>query len=182
MESFLLKGEVDIDDVQRLYNGLYLEVFTAFEGLLEDLFWGLLLEQLVPVSSDISLKIASGTGSTVREIMLMGRHFLDWLPYADNTLKRANICFRDGRPFSCLSTQEQHNLARYHRIRNAIAHQSDYAQAKFCDEVIGSSMVTPREKTPSGYLRGVFRSHPVQQRRYEAIVDELKVNARKLCQ
>lgn len=177
MEYLLVNEAIDLDDIEQVYSGLYLDVFTSFEGLLENLFFGLLLGEFASLSPDIVCRVISHSGPTARDILLIGKQYLDWLPY-QNTLERAEICFENGIPFTRLDDGNKSNLKRYYRIRNAIAHKSDFAQRKFEDEVIGSSIVTPREKKPAGYLRGIFRS---SQTRYQAISDELKAIALKIC-
>lgn len=177
MENLLDNKAIDLDDIEQVYSGLYLDIFTSFEGLLEDLFFGLLLGEFETLSPDIACKVTSHSGPVARDLLHIGRSYLDWLPY-DNTLNRANICFQNGIPFTRLDDGNKSNLQRYYRIRNAIAHKSKFSQKKFEDDVIGSSIVTIRERKPAGYLRGIFRT---TQTRYQAISSELEAIALKIC-
>jgi len=42
MEALVVSGHINIPDIERVYSGLYLSLFTEFEGTIEDLFLGLL--------------------------------------------------------------------------------------------------------------------------------------------
>jgi hypothetical protein len=66
-------------------------------------------------------------------------------------------------------------------IRNAIAHRSRHSHDRFQQEVLGSTPLPPRERTPAGYLRSSFRSGP-RQTRYENLTAELLRLARRLAQ
>ena len=41
MEALLNSGAINLKDIEHLYAGLYMELFTEFESLLEELFFGL---------------------------------------------------------------------------------------------------------------------------------------------
>ena len=78
--------------------------------------------------------------------------------------QRARAFFRGGIPFTTLDKGYKKHLEILLYIRNAIAHRSSYAKGKFEQEVIGSLPLTPRERTPAGFLRSRFRITPVQTR------------------
>ncbi len=178
MEELLVRGELDLDDIEQVYSGLYLDIFTSFEGLLENLFFGLLLGKFTSVSPDIVSKVSAQSSPAAHDILFIGKDYLEWLPY-QNTLKRAEVCFENGIPFSRLDDGDKSKLQYYYWIRNAIAHTSDFAQQKFEDKVIRSQIVTPRERKPTGYLRGIFRSP--SQRQYQTIAEEFKAISLKIC-
>ena len=157
----------------------HLDIFTSFEGLLENLFFGLLLGKFTPVSPDIVPKVSAQSSPAARDILFIGKKYLEWLPYPTNTLERAKVCFENGIPFSRLDDGDKGKLQHYYLIRNAIAHTSDFAQQRFEAKVISSEIVTPRERKPTGYLRGIFRSP--SQRRYQTIAEEFKAISLKIC-
>lgn len=111
--------------------------------------------------------------------MLGGRSYVDWLPY-HHTEKRAEAFFRGGAPFCVFDNSDKRELERIVTIRNAVAHQSRDARQKFENKVIGAVPVLAAERTPSGYLRSVFRTAPAQTR-YEEIANTLAILARKIC-
>lgn len=117
--------------------------------------------------------------SVARDIVLGGRAYVDWLPY-QFTDKRAEAFFRGGHPFSSLEKNDKREVERILLIRNAVAHQSRSARSKFEDQVIGTALLLPTERTPAGYLRSIFRATPTQTG-YEEIASTLATLSRKLC-
>lgn len=178
-ESLLLKRIVVRRDIEQVYEGLYMGAITSFENWIEDLFIGLLVGRLQHCSSLVAPRVSFKSGRVAREIIFSDRNYVDWLPYR-YTEKRATAFFRNGSPFTCLNRTDFKKLEIISCIRNAIAHKSAYSKNKFEDEVIGSSPVTQQERTPSGYLRGIFRITP-SQTRYENLINEMASIAKKLC-
>lgn len=178
MEALLDTGDITRDDIEQVYSGLYLNVFTEFEGLIEELFFGLLSGNVV--SPNCICIVPSANSSFARQILMLGKNYLDWLPYK-HTLDRANIIFQNGEPFSLLQDQHKQNLQQYMYIRHVIAHKSEFSRIQFEQKVIGSRVLLPRERTPAGFLRSQFRGSPARIQ-YELIIQELGAMAQLLCQ
>ncbi len=134
-------------------------------------------------SSSVVPRVFFKSDQVAREVIFSDRNYVDWLPYR-LTQKRANAFFRNGMPFTCLNKPENKpdlkKLEKLLYIRNIIAHKSSYSRKKFEDKVIGSSPVPLLERTPAGYLRGIFRITP-SQTRYENLINEMASIAKKLC-
>ena len=109
----------------------------------------------------------------------MGRPYLDWLPYKDQTIPRARNYFNDGKPFTLLTPSQESNLDDYCTIRNALAHKSDSARTKF-QRLISGLPLLPHEKSPAGYLRSRPYSMS-KQTQYEIAVLELANIANVIC-
>lgn len=60
--------------------------------------------------------------SVARENLYAGRSYVDLLPF-DNALRKAEIFFRGGRPFSELQAAEKRDLSFAYAIRNCVAHR-----------------------------------------------------------
>ena len=178
LERLLIEGEVTRHDVSLFYEGILLRTVTGFEGLMEELFVGLLAGGIAP-GKNVHPRVTFNSHLVARDVMLGGRAFVDWLPY-HHTDKRASAFFRGGFPFTNLEKADVKLLEKIIFIRNAVAHQSRAARNKFEDEVIGAAPVLPVERTPAGYLRTVFRVAP-DQTRYEEIASTCSIMARKLC-
>jgi len=178
LEHLLLTGHVSRHDVSLFYEGIFLRTVTSFEGLMEELFVGLLTGGITP-GRNVHPRVTFRSPAVARDVMLGGRAYVDWLPY-HHTDKRADAFFRAGRPFSNLDTPERKSLERMLTIRHAVAHQSRAARNKFEDEVIGAAPLLPAERTPAGFLRSVFRVTPPQTQ-YEDIAATCALLARKLC-
>ncbi len=178
IDELLLNDSLSAADVEQVYAGLFLDIFTEFEALIEDLFIGLLTGKLYtnpPVKNPRKLKIVPA--SSTLEVLLNGKPFLDWLPYEDNTKKRANLFFTDGKPFSKLTDEQIKSLKDYHFVRNALVHKSKAAHKKF-EIIIKDLTLLPNEKTPAGYLMSKPQGIATQ---YQIAVAELGVMVKTLC-
>lgn len=182
-EELLAGGKIALDDIEQVYNGIYISLLTAFEKFLEDLFLGLLSGDIVHNSPSVIPIFPRSHGQMARDILLIrnshSRDYLDWLPY-DRTVARAKAFFKKGEPFTLLSEEYKDDLTRYWCIRNAIVHKSQYSQRMFEENAISDSPLRPEERTPVGYLRSVFRTGPTQTQ-YELVIQKLKLIARTLC-
>lgn len=180
MEELFARNEISVEDINQVYSGLFLSLFTEFEILLEKLFLGLLDGSYSSCLTDLPnpcRKMKVNPCAEFKAVVFAGKSYLDWLPYKDHTLKRAKRFFVHGEPFCRLSSSQIGNLKEYHMIRNAIAHKSEFAQQKFQDLISGFTLL-PYEKQPPGYLR----SKPSgSQTQFELIVAELKFMVRVLC-
>ena len=166
---------------EHVYEGLFLNAHVPFEGFLEDLFIGLLVDGQGVLSSrsDIKPRVAIRLHRIARQL-LSGpqRRYVAWFPY-ERTIEMASLYFQGGRPFTELSEAQRQQLRKSHIIRNAIAHRSRFSMHQFEKQVIGNTPLPPRERTPAGFLRGQFRITP-KQTRYENLVSQLLLIARDL--
>lgn len=163
------------------YEGLFLNIHVAFEGLIEDLFVGLLISNggLTSSRSDIGPRVVIRSHAVARELVLgPGRGYADWLPY-ERTLERAKLFFRGGRPFTDVTDGDRQQLKKSSAIRNAIAHRSRHSLKKFEKVAIGSTPLPSGERRPAGFLSGRFRVSP-SQTRYEDLVSQMLMIAHKL--
>lgn len=182
MESLFAGGQLTEDEIEHVYSGLFLDAFTAFESLIEQLFINLLINDCQSSQSDVVLKANFSSYDIAQGIIFGGNNYADWIPY-DRTLQRSKAFFDGGYPFIRLKNDaalKRHinSIDRFAAIRNAIAHKSKHAQQKFEKEVSGSSPLSPRQKKPSGFLRSTVNRTQVQ---YEVITLELNIIAHHLC-
>jgi hypothetical protein len=178
VEQLLATGLVARSHANLFYEGVFLRSVTSFEGFVEDLFIGLASGRHSAHYSVVP-RATFSSHSIAREIIFAGKSYVDWLPYF-HTEKRAETFFRGGHPFSSLDKPERRELERILIIRNAIAHQSAYANSKFQMDVVGTLTLLPSERTPSGFLRSLVGVAP-SRTRYEDIAGTLNQLARKLC-
>jgi hypothetical protein len=166
--------------VEHTYVGLFLSAYTAFEGFLEDLFVGLLVAKSGQVfhRGKATPRVVIRSKKVAFQILLKpGKDYLDWLPY-NYTIERANAFFRGGRPFTTLVDVHRDHLTKIVVLRNAIAHQSSFAQEQFTKKVIGSTKLPPRERTPARYLCGNFRNSPAQTRQEVILANTVQLAAK----
>lgn len=142
-------------DVERLYEGLFLSMVTGFERFLERLFFEVLLDD-TRHTARILPKATFGSAKTLREFVLADQAFVDWLPYS-STEERALLFLRKGRPFTEIPGSSKGEMKRWMAIRHAIAHSSDHSRQKFQHVVVGNTPLPPRQRTPAGWLRSTSR-------------------------
>lgn len=170
VETAFINGHVNKKDVEKIYDGLYLNAIGSFENFIEELFFGLLSKRL-SVSKTIRPRVIFTSLQATRKVLLGTKEYLKWLPYK-MTEDMAEIYFFGDTPFSSLEKKEIDDLQKMIWVRNAVAHKSPYAIKKFEDKVIGGLILPPSEKNPSGFLRGYFRVSP-SQTRYEDFINSI---------
>ncbi|HET8887058.1 MAG TPA: hypothetical protein VFM70_11985 [Salinimicrobium sp.] len=178
MELLISQGNIDIQDIEHLYAGLYMELFTEFESLIENLFFGLYNGSYISPTNSIVRKSRITPKSEIQPIIYGGQAYVNWLPYKQHTLKRAKIFFNAGEPFHQLTNSEKLKISEYHIIRNAIAHKSTNSLNKF-NNIIAPLALLSRERTPTGYLRS--KPSGSGQTQFEIAIVELKLITQKLC-
>ena len=179
MERLFTNGVIVRRDIEQVYVGLYMDCMTSLETVFEDLFVGLLSGRyFVSSRSNIAL-ITFRNRRAVRPMVYGGRRYVDWIPY-DQTIDRAKIFFQNGEPFTNLNAAQRQFIEQCALVRNALAHKSMHAKRRFENGVLGNQQLTPRERTPAGYLRGTFRVAPTQTR-YEHFTMSMAAIAQTLC-
>ncbi len=179
IESLYTSGHIAGRDVEHVYEAIFLSSMTTFEALLENLFFGLLMGRYTSGLPNARCKISIRSEQVGREILLGGGAYLDWLPYS-RTEDRAKLYFASGLPFTILNDGEKSFLKQSLFIRNAVAHKSRFAMEQFREKVNGVSGLPPRQRTPAGFLRSVFRAAPIQCR-YENFAAHLALIVNRLC-
>ena len=179
VENLLASGDLSVVDVEQVYAGLFLDAFTEFEALLEDLFLGIVSGSHASSVATTKRRVEIVPNVHTREICFEGRTYLDWLPLDKYTKKRAERFLTDGEPFSKLTAPEEKTIERLHLLRNAVAHKSDSAKSKF-EASIQALPLLPQEKTPTGFLRSKPNG-PAGLNQYQIGVVELEAIALKLC-
>lgn len=179
MENLLAGGTVTVSDIEQVYAGLFMEVITSFEHLIESLFVGLLSGRFDPYVAGVVPLVVFNDKTLVVPLIQGRNRFTSWMPY-DDTEQRAKLFFAKGVPFTKLKDREKRTLSNCHLIRNAIAHKSAHARDRFTNQVLTGQSLIPSERTPTGYLRSIFRVSPAQ-RRYQDLVNTMASIATRLC-
>jgi hypothetical protein len=180
-ETAFSSSIIQDDDIRQAYAGLYLDLFTEFENLIEELFLGILKGNVKPNNVLVRSKIKVRPISELETVMngTKAKKYLDWLPYSDATLPRAKIYLHDGNPFSFLTEIQKNKIANYHTIRNAIAHKSKKAMNEF-NRLIANLTLLEIEKLPQGYLRNI-PNPATGKTQLEIVSDELTAITHTLC-
>lgn len=179
VESLLSTAQLDRTDVEAVYAGLFIDAFTSFEALIEQLFLGLFDGSLRSVTQPTKGLFKIKPSAHSREVVFAGKEYADWLPLADKTIPRANRFLQNGGPFAQISPSEKTTLKNAHYLRNALAHKSDAATQKFLAS-INQQALLPHEQLPAGYLRTCPQG-PNTNTQFKIAIDALEAVARKLC-
>jgi hypothetical protein len=177
MEHLFSDSRIAKRDLEHAYGAIFLAAFSAFEGMIEDLFLKLLAARISPPKGTRPL-IRFRSDLVARNVVFGGRNYVDWFPY-DRTTDRAKLFFASGRPFSNLDKNDSKVIEGLCIIRNALAHKSHHARHRFDDEVIAGKPLLPKERTPAGYLRSLHSIGP-NVTRYEQLVQEITELAQRL--
>ncbi len=178
MEGLYIAGQINNSDIEHVYAGLFMELFTDFEALLEELFFGLLNGKLFTRTYPVVKRATISPTRELKNIVFGGKAYVNWLPYKEHTLPRAKLYIDLGEPFCRLTNGDITKITNYHIIRNAIAHKSEISLDKF-NSIIAALPLLPSEKTPTGYLRS--NPHIGGQTQFEIAAIELKSLTNTLC-
>lgn len=179
VEAIFIQGNLDRQDVEAVYSGLFIDAFTEFEALIERLFLGLFDGSLRSVSQPATRRFKLRPNTFCREVVFDGKDYADWLPFDDRTIPKAKRFLNAGIPFSNLTQPEIQALKQAHLLRNALAHKSDAATKRFLS-TINQQALLPHEKTPSGYLRTLPQG-AAGLTQFALTMNVLSVTAKKLC-
>jgi len=179
MEQLFSRKIIVRRDIEFIYEGIYLNAITHFENFIENLFINLLSNKAEHPSRDVKPKLLFSSTVICRDIVCAGKSYVDWFPY-DFTIKRAKVYFKKGLPFTALEKADKKGISEILYIRNAIAHKSKHSVKMFTKHLIDGLILTPREKTPAGFLRSNYAASPPQTR-YEFLIFQIVQIARKLC-
>jgi hypothetical protein len=162
VESLLAAHELVVTDCELIYESAFLNAIARFEALLNSV-----LEEFVCGAPSARtghyalIKPRSRAG--FQEILTGGRPYIDLLPYKD-CVEISKRFLNDGKPFSDVDETDRNILAQALLVRNAIAHRSDAALARFRKDVNGVTLLLAHKQFPGAYLRRVYRAHPTETR------------------
>lgn len=152
MERLAVKGDLTQTDLRRIYGGAVLSFFTYVERSLGRLFLGLLMRRFE--LSGVTPLVEIRSERVARAVLVGASQYIDWLPFDKRTVPLANAFFSGGRPFATVPAQDVKTLERLRIIRNAVAHESSYAERVFKRRLVQSQVLPLSQHTPAGYLRG----------------------------
>ena len=123
----------------RLSEAIFVKAFTEFESFLEELFFAIVTGATRLDGATPRLRIRNAALARDLATGEARSGYLSWLPLGD-TMRRAERFLVDGEPFARLDRRStiRNDLDRAQKVRNATAHKSADAHAKFQRAVNGS--------------------------------------------
>ena len=162
-------GRITVGSLDALFESALLNLYTAFELFIEDLFYAALLGHSgLP---DVEGKVVFSSRAQAEHILVGSRDYIKWLRYEEGVRPLADRLLQEGRPFDRLDRRdaELEILNEIRIVRNAIAHDSAQARARV--EPLTSGL-RPRRRHPAGYLQDVQQG-VTQQLRYSTWVRQI---------
>jgi hypothetical protein len=176
LERLYGRRELGRPDLNRAYAGALIAFHTYVERSLERLFLGLVMRRFT--RTGVRPLVVINSERVARAVVNGGRRYVDWLPYEQLTLPRAEAFLSKGHPFVDLEKDDRRSLENLRVIRNALAHESSHALRMFRQRFTEGKALPPDQVTPTGYLRG--RHAGSQSRLAFMLTDTVHVFAR-LC-
>lgn len=157
-------GRVNKQAREYAIQGLYLVAIRSFEAFLEDQIYALATEKVRWTSRSIgggarvrwSNRLRENRHEFIKDMVLRGKDYTDYLPY-EKTMEVAKLLFIGGRPFTLLPDPERQTLRRCTRVRNYIAHRSEFARRKFINDYKGVKPLRVSNPKPIHYLDDQIR-------------------------
>lgn len=165
IEDQFARGRLRITDVELVYTSSFLSACSRWESLLEECLYQTVCG--VPSAKKGNFRLAEfKSRHHLRRVLLHPNKQYLSLQTLREARDLAALFVNEGRPISAISDANQTYIQQAMWIRNAIAHQSDYAMGIFRDKVPGVAGLTRNRQSPGPFLRDMFRVSP-NQRRYE---------------
>lgn len=168
-------GNLRARDVNRVFQGAFLEFYVLLEEEVEYLFYGLLMGRLT--SPGTRTKVVVKSELTAKQVVQGGRDYADWLPIR-KTIDRAETYFHGGIPFNRLDGSHRATFSDMKVIRDAIAHSGSHASDKFRRQIIEGRPIPPRERSPASYLAGL---HAGSRTRMDELIARASVALAAIC-
>lgn len=164
-------------DIEVMYEGLFLKSITIFESFIEELFIGLLYNNYELKTRKKIQKHTFPNRELVLNFIKHKNKFIELMPY--NKLKESSkIFFNHNNPFVKINESSKNSLNEIYTIRNAIAHNSQFADKKFKNLLQNKGISNPKIlKSPALFLKS---NHSTNQSIFENYIIELNSIAREI--
>jgi hypothetical protein len=142
-------ASITVGSCDAIFEAAHLNLVTAFEALVEDLFFSLLLG--TSGIDDAVPRVTFSDRAAAEHVLVGDREYIDWLPFKSHTMRISSQYFSNS-PFGRLTghASESETLSRITIVRNRIAHDSGKARKQFAPL---AADLRPRRRTPAGHLQ-----------------------------
>ena len=154
-----------VTDVELVYSSSFLSVCSQWETLLADVIFEAVMGKKSRKSGNQRYAHFTSRQKLMDILLFPDKDYIS-IPNLKRAEELARLFIQDGRPISAVSATNRTFLQQATWIRNAIAHESDFAMQKFQAKVPGVAALPRSKRSPGAFLRHEFRVSPAQ-RRYE---------------
>lgn len=127
--------------------GIFVRAFSSYELFMEDVFILYACGKKTRVGGSVGSFIKPRDGTHARDIIKSHMTFLDWND-ADKIIQRCDIYLKNGGPIKLALTSNLTRLRYMRTIRNAIAHKSVEAFARYSNVVRNELRAPPLSNVP----------------------------------
>lgn len=140
-------------DLQIMYDGLFLKSVTIFESFIEELFIGLLYDNYELKTRKKVQKHTFPSRKLVMNFLKHKNNYIELMPYS-KLRDSSKIFFNENNPFLSIQENSKNSLNEIYVIRNAIAHNSQFALIKYKKLLQTKGVNNPQlVKSPSSFLK-----------------------------
>ena len=175
LEKQFKSGRLRVTDVELVYSSCFLSIWSYWVAFLEDSLYNCVCGPAAPHQERLRL-VSLSSRDALKSILLFPTKKYVGIDSLEDAEALASLFIQDGHPFAMVSPTYRTLLKQAACIRNAIAHQSDFAVESFQRKVPGVSSLPVGRRTPGAFLRHEFRTSPTQ-RRYEFYSSTIKAAA-----
>lgn len=161
IEQLLDEQRIGVREATSICEGQFAVAVAHFEVYLENVF---VLYLTGGCPRRVHRRAAVVSQKAALDVIRMGRPYVDWLPYEKWTTPRAEALFAYGKPFCDLNGTQLGLPEDCRLIRNTVAHRGTHATSSFRNRMLSRGPLLPRERTPGGFLRALYRTNPDQTR------------------
>lgn len=136
-----------------VYELAFLRCFLAWEVFLEEIFYAYMLHKPAPDGTIYARYVSPRDEQHARDIIRGEKRFATWARGSE-VIKRAELFFERGEPFSSGLGAASSDLADMVVVRNRIAHQSGMAKTQFLELVRKRHGSVPRGTSAGRFLLG----------------------------
>jgi len=154
-----------VTDVELVYSSSFLSVSSQWETLLAAVIFEAIVGKKSRKAGNQRYARFSSRQRLLSVLLFPDKDYIS-LPSLKRAEDLAALFVQEGRPISAVTEPNRTFLGQAVWIRNAIAHESEYAVEKFQRKVPGVIALPKSKRLPGAFLRHEFRLSP-SQRRYE---------------
>jgi hypothetical protein len=165
IESEFASHRLRVTDVELVYSSSFLSVASHWETLLGEVIFDTVLGAKSNKPGNQRFAQFQNRQRLLDVLLFPNKDYVS-IPNLRQAETLAALFVQGGRPISVVSEPNRTFIQQAVFIRNAIAHESDFAMDKFQTKVPGVTSLPGSKRSPGAFLRHEFRVSP-SQRRYE---------------
>lgn len=146
-----LHTKLSVAQSEQILEWAFVNVHTSWENFIEDCFLAYMLDSQTLSGYKPVRYVFPKDEQHALGLILAGREFFQWTR-PRRIAEQAELCFKNGEPFSSVIESAATDLVEMTTIRNAIVHRSTVSTEKFKTLVRNKLITAPLNITPGQFL------------------------------